>query len=155
MERISGLRAEDLLGRPLFEAFPFLHEVEEHDAIRNAVRGQSSVRSVMPYRVPETGRAGYFESSHFPLYDAQGRIVGGMGVIRDVTDRARAEKALRESEARYQDLYDNAPDMFVSADAKTATILQCNQTFARVTGYTREELIGRSPFDLCRASRKS
>jgi PAS domain S-box-containing protein len=149
MERISGLRAEELLGRPLFEAFPFLHEVEERDAIRDAIRGQNSVRSVMPYRVPETGRAGYFESSHFPVYDAQGQIIGGMGVIRDVTDRARAEEALRESEARYQDLYDNAPDMFVSVDAKTATILQANQTLARVMGYTREELIGRPLFDLC------
>lgn len=148
MEKISGLRAEDLLGRPVSEVFPFLDEVGELEAMRKATRGEASVLSVMPYDIPESGRSGYFESSHFPLYDAQGCVVGGMGVIQDVTERTRAEQALRESEGRYQDLYDNAPDMFVSVDARTATISWCNQTLARVLGFTREELLGRPVFDI-------
>lgn len=60
----------------------------------------------------------------------------------------RVEGALRTSEAKYQDLYDNAPDMFASVDAKTAKILQCNDTLAAATGYDKEEIIGRPIFDL-------
>jgi PAS domain S-box-containing protein len=62
--------------------------------------------------------------------------------------RKKSEEALQESEARYHDLYDNAPDMFVSVDAKTATILQCNQTLATALGYSKEEIVGRPIFDV-------
>jgi len=50
---------------------------------------------------------------------------------------------LKESETKHKDLYDNAPDMFCSVDAKTEKIIQCNQTLAHQTGYTKEEIIGR------------
>jgi PAS domain S-box-containing protein len=59
-----------------------------------------------------------------------------------------ARDALRESERRYQDLYDNAPAMFWSVELASGRILACNGTAARVLGYEREELVGRSVFDL-------
>ncbi len=69
-------------------------------------------------------------------------------LVRDVTKRKEAETALLDSKARYQDLYDNAPDMFVYVDAETAVILQCNQTLVMATGYSKEEITGRSVFDI-------
>lgn len=51
-------------------------------------------------------------------------------------------EALRESEERYSEIYENAPDMFVSVDAVYATILRCNQTLADTLGVGKEELIG-------------
>ena len=53
-------------------------------------------------------------------------------------------KKLKASEERYEDLYENAPGMFASVEAKSATIIQCNQTIARNLGYTKEEIVGRS-----------
>ncbi len=67
----------------------------------------------------------------------------------DITERKREEEGLKESETKYQDLYDNAPDMFVSIDATTAKIIRCNRTFATAMGYTKEEIIGRPIFDMC------
>ena len=52
------------------------------------------------------------------------------------------------SEARYQDLYHNAPDMFASVGAVTGCIVQCNRTLADVTGYAMGELVGRPILDL-------
>ncbi len=64
-------------------------------------------------------------------------------------DLARqAEATLKASEAKYEDLYDNAPDMYASVDAKTGRILQCNRTLATATGHTKEEIIGRPIFDM-------
>jgi PAS domain S-box-containing protein len=60
----------------------------------------------------------------------------------------QAEAAIEASEAKYQDLYDNAPDMFASIDAATGRILQCNRTLAVVTGYSKEAIIGRPIFDM-------
>ena len=47
-----------------------------------------------------------------------------------------------EAEKKYRELYDSALDMFLSIDAKTGTIIDCNQTLLSITGYSREELIG-------------
>ena len=62
--------------------------------------------------------------------------------------RQKAEAALKESEARYRDLYDQAPDMYLSVSADTGLVTDCNQTLCAVTGFTREEFIGRSVFSL-------
>jgi len=89
-----------------------------------------------------------------------------VAVVRDITERRRTEnelkeyrdhleelvedrtKELKEAQAQYEDLYDYAPDMYASEDAKTAKILQCNQTLADTMGYTKEEIIGRPVFDM-------
>jgi len=67
--------------------------------------------------------------------------------IRELEEQARelkhVEEALRKSEAKYADLYDHAPDMYLSVDAQTGVILDCNQTAAETLGYTKEDIIGR------------
>jgi PAS domain S-box-containing protein len=63
-------------------------------------------------------------------------------------ERKLLEERLSKSKAKYQDLYDNAPDMFVSVDAETTKIIQCNQTLATALGYSKEEIIGRPIFDM-------
>ncbi len=91
--------------------------------------------------------------------DHKGKILGAIAIILAQTSfllflltqrakRSRAEKGLRQSEEKYQDLYSNAPDMFVSVAAKTTTILECNQTLANALGYKKEEIIGRLIFDI-------
>ena len=64
-----------------------------------------------------------------------------------VEERRASQADLEESETRYQDLYDRAPDLFMSVDA-SGVILKCNQTFLNVTGHAREDVVGRSVFDL-------
>ena len=67
--------------------------------------------------------------------------IAGYFFYRWQVERAEAEK-------KYRDLYDHAPDMLLSCEAKTATIIDCNQTLLDATGYSREELIGSSAFEL-------
>ncbi|MEW8351548.1 MAG: EAL domain-containing protein [Candidatus Thiodiazotropha taylori] len=55
---------------------------------------------------------------------------------------------LKESEQRYIDYYNNSPDMYVSVDAETANIRECNQTLADNLGYGKDEIIGYPIFDL-------
>jgi PAS domain S-box-containing protein len=97
MERMSGMKAEDVVGKNAFELFPFLEETGKAASFREAIEGEANVRPALPYCVPETGREGYSESSHFPLRDSQGNITGGMGIIRDVTERVLMEEQLRQA----------------------------------------------------------
>ncbi|MCX7914103.1 MAG: PAS domain S-box protein [Thermodesulfovibrionales bacterium] len=60
----------------------------------------------------------------------------------NIMTRRKTEKLLRESEQKYKDLYDNAPDMYHSVN-KDGIIIDCNETEARMLGYRKDEIIGR------------
>lgn len=96
------------------------------------------------------GKAFYVEVHSCPLEDSSGNVTMVVETITDVTERYRLEKDLMESERRYRDLYDNAPDMYCSINVK-GIIIECNNTIAETLGYKTEELIGK-PFTLLCAS---
>jgi PAS domain S-box-containing protein len=60
--------------------------------------------------------------------------------------RKKMEAVLRDSEQRYRDFYENAPDMYHSIN-KDGTVIDCNETEARMLGYKKEEIIGRPVSD--------
>ncbi|HEX5270797.1 MAG TPA: PAS domain S-box protein, partial [Gemmataceae bacterium] len=64
-----------------------------------------------------------------------------------MSERRRAEAALRESEARYRDLYENANDILYTLDLD-ARITSVNKRAVLALGYTKEELLGRSTSEL-------
>jgi PAS domain S-box-containing protein len=74
--------------------------------------------------------------------DAQGNPIKVLGIIQDITERKQAEDALREGEERYRYLFDSAPDGIKVVD-ETGVIVDCSQRALDLTGYTKEELLGR------------
>ena len=66
-------------------------------------------------------------------------------VIRDVTQRKKAEDALRDSEARYRGLFDNANDAIFLMDFDR--FIECNNKTLEVYDCTREQIVGRTPYD--------
>ena len=77
--------------------------------------------------------------------DGIGRVIGFQGTIRDVTARERAEKALRESERRYRDLFEGSRDGIVFAEM-SGRIVDANSAYCRMLGYSLEELKGKDDF---------
>jgi PAS domain S-box-containing protein len=115
----------------------------------------------------------FFRVSGGPILDAEGRKFGAVVVMCDVTQLQRVaqrsseleetnrklraaleepqhekKRAGRERKAKYLDLYENAPDMYLSVNAKTALIEECNMTLADTLGYSKAEIIGRPVFDI-------
>jgi rsbT co-antagonist protein RsbR len=78
----------------------------------------------------------------FPLCDDAGTIYAVGGVSTDITERKVIEEQLTDSENRYRTLIENLQDgVFI---IKQATFLYVNQVFARMIGYTLEDLVGRA-----------
>ena len=76
------------------------------------------------------------------------QIAGAIANAQLFLERKQAEERLKESEAKYYDLYEKAPDMYYSLDLATGFIKECNETFLITTGYTKEELLRRPIFEL-------
>ena len=74
------------------------------------------------------------------------KIVGVTGVLRDITERKQAEETLRESEKRFRSLFESATE-FIHILDKNGTIVQANPAVILQSGYTEEELVGRSLTD--------
>ena len=73
-----------------------------------------------------------------PLVDASGKMVGAASLVMDVTQRKRAEDALRASEAKYRQLHDTMRDAFGST-TMDGRFQECNKAFLEMLGYTWEE----------------
>ncbi len=80
------------------------------------------------------------------IRDADGRITGIRAILQDITERNQSEEALRESEARFRDLFDQAPVGYHEIDTD-GRIRRVNRTAQRMLGYTAEEMLDRHPWE--------
>jgi PAS domain S-box-containing protein len=140
MERIFGLKARDVVGQRALELLPFLSEIGEDQHMALALAGQETRSRDRPFLVRATGHTGTFEATYRPLRDdgAGGSIVGGIGVIRDITERKRVEEHLQETQTRFRNMADASPVLlWMSGTDGLCTFF--NQTWLLFTGRTLEQ----------------
>ena len=82
------------------------------------------------------------------LRDEKGEAIGILGVTRDVTDRKKAEQALKDSEERFRVSFQTSPDVLTITRTEDGIYLDVNDGFCSITGYTREEVVGKSSLDI-------
>ncbi len=80
------------------------------------------------------------------LRDAEGKVMGTEGIVRDIDERVRTENALREHEARFRALTENSlAGIYLIQDDR---FVYANPALGRMSGWKPEELIGKSPLVL-------
>ena len=128
MERLTGHSREEVLGQCAFDVFPFLKQIGQDRYFREALEGKTAVMKERPYRTP-AGREGYFESVYSPLRDLSGRIIGGLGVIHEITERKMIEQELKQSELNLRAVFDNTFQNITLMD-REGRVLAFNQNVA-------------------------
>lgn len=101
------------------------------------------------YRVRHktNGNYGWFEDKPMPLFDPSGRFTGYVGVAHDITERRRADEALRASQERLQTVLNNAPITIFAIDNKGVFTVSEGKGLQRV-GLRPGENVGVSAYDL-------
>jgi PAS domain S-box-containing protein len=116
-------------------------------------RAAERIRQIMTgasYRIGNEYRARKKDGTEFPVIVYSTVILRGgspaglRGIMIDITDRQRAEQTLRESEAKFSRAFQLNPDTVIITRMKDGRILDVNESFTNITGYSREAAIGRS-----------
>ncbi|HEY6528709.1 MAG TPA: PAS domain S-box protein [Cellvibrionaceae bacterium] len=130
-ERINRLPRSELLGRTLWEVFPVLIGTHFEAEFRRALAEQTTVEFENHYE--PFGR--WYSIKGYPTAD------GGLTTfIRDITEQKCHQEALQRSEARLRRVFESNVVGMIRWDLDRSLILDANDTFLQMTGYTREDV---------------
>jgi diguanylate cyclase (GGDEF)-like protein/PAS domain S-box-containing protein len=136
---LTGYAEEEMIGRPVDEVIlPPKRWPERVERNRERTAGFDE-RYEIRLKCKD-GSSFWAEINATPYRDATGEIVGTLGAITDITARRRTERALRESEQRFKQLFEQSVDALFVHDEK-GQFVDCNSRACQLLGYTREELL--------------
>ena len=143
--RIFGYPAEEVIGRSIDDLIVPEDRREEAQATTRRVEGGEKA-SCETVRRHKDGSRITVELLAFPIA-IDGRQVGAYSMYLDLRERVRAEAALRASEERYRDLFDNVSDLLYVHDME-GRFVQANLAFRQLSGLSEEDVLRLNARDL-------
>ncbi|MDD5141988.1 response regulator [Methanoregula sp.] len=156
IETMTGVKAAEMLGRGRYEyAIPFYSDRRPMliDLVLSPDNSFESKHYLDPCHTgitltaesvlehPKNGRTHIWGKAS-RLYDQDGNISGAIESIRDITEQRKVDQTLRESEAKYRELVENASTIILKLD-RTGTITFFNEYAQRFFGFSVDEVMGR------------
>jgi two-component system NtrC family sensor kinase len=144
-ERLFGYSVDELMALKINELFTpssaeTVRKAMKEEMATKATGLQDSHRSLLLEHVRKDGSTVWTEVMMSFLHDEQGRLIGVQGVTRDITERRKAEEALRESEQRYRLLAENVKDVIWTIDMNLR-LSYTSPSITQLTGYPHEEYV--------------
>ena len=145
-ERVTGYAADSLNALGVLQV---VHPDDLPKIVETTARLLAGEDVTSDVRIVTKGGEVRWVSAHSrPLFDRHGRLAGSVGAARDITDEKRAERALRESEARYRELFASSPNPMWIYDTETLRFLAVNDAAVDRYGYTRDEFLAMTIKDI-------
>jgi len=133
------LTKEELEGTSTFDLYPDDAKQYHEDDLEVVKSGRPKLMYEERWMTAHGER--WLSTSKIPLIDKSGETKGIIGVALDITDRKRAEEALRQSQERFKLFFEKAPiyAYMISTEGK---IVDVNGAALKALGYSKEELLG-------------
>lgn len=145
MCQMIGYPREELIGRSVIE----LIEKDYRKVWLDHLTRRQDLYS--PYEVAwrkKDGEIIFTIVSPKPLYGPKGQYEGTFAIFTDITDRKKAEEAIRHSEEKFAKAFRSSPDAMTISTIEDGRFIDVNDTFLRITGRTREETIDHTSVEL-------
>jgi PAS domain S-box-containing protein len=148
-ERVFGYSLSDILGQQVTflmpEYFRHLHKAAVHAYVKTG-RKHTSWAGLQLTGLHKSGAEIPLEIS-FGEHVREGKHIF-TGILRDVSERNRLERELRHSQEKYAKMIHSSPDAITLRSLPDRRYVEVNEGFARLTGYTAEEVIGKTPSEV-------
>jgi PAS domain S-box-containing protein len=140
--RAVGLEsAEDIVGRTDYD-LPWSPEqtasFREYD--RRIMENDAAEYHIIEQQREADGTMAWVETSKVPLHDAMGNVIGILGTYEDITERKRAEEALRESEEKFRQVAENIGEVFFIFTPDWKQTIYVSPAYERVWGRPVKEV---------------
>jgi PAS domain S-box-containing protein len=145
LRMIEADSADQVVGHPLLPMVAPEHRAAFQALGEHVARGGQG--TLQFEAIGQKGASLWLDTHAVPLRDDEGRVTALLAITRDITDRKRADEALRESESSFRMLFEQATDgVFVTDPA--GTLLDANEAACAMTGYARDEILRLAVRDL-------
>ena len=151
---LLGYKAEELIGQPFRQIFKLSAEKDEkkddekqRTEIEHLIQG-GSIREIERAYIAKDESIIPVLFSGSAIRDRNGQVQGVVCVALDISDRKRAEDALKESEANYKQIVENVPTGIYEIDIEALKFTKVNDVMCDVLGYSEEELLAIDPMDI-------
>lgn len=149
--RLIGCERHELIGKNLLEMGILDGEGVERAKAKLALIAQGNASGPNEYRIHRKDSQNIvLEIRAYPVEIDHETLV--LGIARDVTERKRAEAELKASEERYRHVFESVNDAAfvrpINADGSVARFIDVNTVACKRLGYSREELLQKSPLDI-------
>ena len=145
---LTGLDAQTLVGKTDVELFDPEQVALYRAADEQALSGSRSVEVPPHWRRFADGHRELIAATKTTIHDRDGRLLGVLGVGRDITALFEAQQALREREELYSTMVELAPIGIVLIDRDSGRFLSFNDAANASLGYSREEFAAMTVFDV-------
>jgi len=145
-ENIFGYTAGEMVGHSIMRIIPADRQDEENQILAKIKCGEN-LEPFETLRKTKEGRLINVSVTVSPIKDATGKVIGASKVARDITERRRAQKELQEERDFILAVVDTVGSLVVVLD-REARIVRFNRACEQLTGYSFDEVKGRSAIDL-------
>lgn len=148
MARRFGLKnAEEAVGRTDFDFFESQHASRTREDELRIMRTEEPMIGKLEQERAEKSDESWVSTTKLPLKNNSGKIIGTVGLSRDITDLMKVEVQLEQERDRLQTLMSNLPDVIFIKD-KNGRFIMANPALARLYGSpSPESMVGKSDFD--------
>jgi len=142
-ENLLGMNKKDLYLKPIRSLYPS----EEWQKIRSQNVRQKGMQHHLETKIlRKNNKSVDVDISLSVLKNSKGKIIGSIGVIKDISEQKKMKKVLEESEEKFKQLYEKAPVLYhmLSPDG---VITNVNEKWCKTFRYAKREVLGKSIFD--------